>query len=214
MKNVLVLCAMLLLFADCSDEKNQPQFDDRKLLTRSVGMKIPSDVAERWKSRYEKSGTASRSESFSVSSQSVFSLLPSLDEKVGVVLHHATDLQGKHHLLLIPIGEDLNLWTGQPVLDASGDMFVDENTARSWTSTYKQQNAAGPWSHFFGASVFEQILSTPGLSSIDIVPATNDEGVPQLLMYAWDSIADGRKMDAAAIYDFSTICPTACPNLN
>jgi hypothetical protein len=208
MKKLIIILMVATIFS-CEDVREHNADADQKF-NRKVGGQISLETAERWISRFR--SVAGREESFAVSSASVAALLSGVENKLGIVLHHATHDDGAHHILMIAVKDDLLLWTNGPVLDATTDQFVNESTANVWAERYKEANPSAAWSHFFGADTFEEINATPGFTQMEIVPALNDEGKPQLLLYVWSESLSGGKMknETLQVYDMSWVCPPTC----
>ena len=58
--------------------------------------------------------------------------------------------------------------------------------------------------------VIDEITSTPGFGYLDVQPAVNDDGEPQLLLMAWneDEGVQSRSRDGEPVpYDASSPCP-------
>jgi hypothetical protein len=138
-------------------------------------------------------------------------VVDAIGEYDGVYFHHS--LEGyNYHILVIPYKGAQSLWTATVVVDANSDSMVDVATASLWAERYVAQNPDGPWSHFFGRQIFETILSSDAFEEIEIVPAINDAGLPQLLLYVsyTGGATNGRTQGQVEVYDQSNQCPPFC----
>jgi hypothetical protein len=210
MKKILGLVILICAFATCQDSNTSST--DQKQSLRDVGGLITTEEALRWRGRYEKASLAGRQQSAAtiskVSLQQVGSSMPEYD---GIYFHHA--LEGdKHHVLVIPFKNGQSLWTSAVAIDANSDLQIEVATASLWAERYMAENPEGPWSHSFGRNVFEKILSKEGFDTIEIVPAINDAGLPQLLLYAsyTSSSTNGRTKVEVDVYDYGNVCPPNC----
>lgn len=210
MKKLITAIVIILLLNQCHDSGMTSENSDARF-NKEIGEEISIETARRWIQNQK--NTNAREEQFSVSPDALRAAMDAVQNKLGVVLHHALDENGGHHVLIVPVKEDLMLWSNGSVLDASTGQLVDATTANIWAEAYKQTNPTGAWSHFFGVLIFEEILSKTNFSEMDIVPAQNDEGKPQLLLFVWsgDGMANGRQAgDDLKVYDMSAVCPPTC----
>jgi hypothetical protein len=212
MKKILSLVILICAFAGCQDSSTSST--NQKQSLRNVGGLITKEEAQRWRARYEKASFAGRQQSAAtISKASLQQVVSSMPEYDGVYFHHA--LEGdKHHILVIPFKDGQSLWTSAVVIDASSDSQMEVATASLWAERYMAENPEGPWSHSFGRHVFEKILLKEGFDAIEITPAVNDAGLPQLLLYAWytSSSTNGRSQAEADVYDYGGVCPPNCAN--
>ena len=197
-------------------------FDDKKVELsvvahyKTIGEQITYETGMRWIDLYEKerasSGRVELFGKYAISETMTLQMMASVDDLVGVAFHHAKDAFGVKHIIAIPVGDDLLLWSNIP-----GRIYVDTNTgnaiskatASAWAQNYKNANPNGIWFHFFGADIFDDIIALPFFNSIDIQPALSDWLLPQMLLIIWnESFSFGRTEDEwGAVYDASSPCP-------
>ncbi len=211
-KQLLILIAFSIIFARCNEPSEKETAAQNAIFTRSVGGLISAEVAARWVER-KRSHATGREEEFSVSAENLRALLQGTSNKLGVIFHHAEDTNGDHHIIITPVKADLQSWKNGPVLDASSNEFIDATICMLWVNKYKELHPAGPWSHFFGIDMFDEMLSIGELTEVEMVAALNDSDIPQLLLYAWvaQSLSGTRiKSQHAEVYDAALLCPTLC----
>ena len=213
-----VTVCVALLFATCQETKNDLNNPiSEKDLYRKVGEEIPFETGMRWLDFHRRASVSGRVDSMStanVPSSAITTMLASVENLVGVAFHYAIDDSGKNHILLIPVGESMELWPTMP-----GHVFIDGNTglelsqqlAEVWAENFKTVHPTATWYHFFGKEVFDQMQALPYFHSVDIEPATNPEDMSQqLLLIIWndDQISTGRTTTMhATVYDASNACP-------
>lgn len=211
-KNLLIFCLLILVLSSCDHAIEKKENDSAEnIFTKSVGGPISSEVAARWVER--KIRASGRQESFSVTADNLNVLLERVDNKLGVILHHAQNPDGEHHIFIAPVKSDLQSWSNGEVLDATSNEFVDASLASGWAFAHKALNPQGPWSHFYGIDLFDEITSTIGFSRMDIMPGEDDGGQSPILLYVWteSSIANGKIKSEASVYDRGAVCPPVCP---
>jgi hypothetical protein len=209
MKKIIGFIILICLFATCQDSNKLST--DRKQSLREVGRLITKEEAERWRARYERGSDGMRQQSAAtISKATLQNVVAAMAEYDGVYFHHAMD-DGNHHVFVIPYKDSQSLW-GSVVVDANSDSTIDPAIASVLAGRYVAQNPDGPWSHFFGRHVFESILSKEGFQEMEIVPAVNDAGLPQLLLYVSysDVSINGRTHEQVEVYDLSNPCPPYC----
>jgi hypothetical protein len=210
MKKILQFVILVCMFAACHDS-NQASTNSTQSL-REVGGAITKEEAERWTTKYKSSGSRQQS-STTISKASLQEVVNALPDYDGVYFHHA--LEGNiHHVIVIPYKDGQSLWTTTIAVDANSDSKIEVATASLWAERYVAGNSEGPWSHFFGRHIFETILSNEGFDKMEIAPAVNDAGLPQLLLYAFHHgpSTNGRAQGEVDVYDHSHICQPTCPN--
>ena len=183
----------------------------RQQSLREVGRVITQAEAQRWRGRYESSSGRQQSAA-TISKTSLQKIVAAFAEYDGVYFHHALD-GDKHHVLVIPYKDGHSLWNVTVIVDANSDSMIDPLMANDMAQQYLAQNPNGPWSHFFGRHVFEEILSNEDFQEMEIAPAVNDAGLPQLLLYVLYSgvSKNGRAHGQVEVYDHSFQCPPNCP---
>jgi hypothetical protein len=185
---------------------------------KTIGAPIPFETGMRWIELYQQknsgSGRAQLFGHYEISDTKTLELMASVNELVGVAFHYGIDPWGEKHIIVIPVDNTLRLWTNIPgriYVDANTGNTINKNTAETWAQAYKNQHPTGIWFHFFGADIFDEIVSLPFFTSIDIQPALNDLLMPQMLLIIWnESFSLGRTSwegDAGAVYDASNPCP-------
>jgi hypothetical protein len=212
MKKIVGFIILICIFATCHDS-DKPTLDRTQSL-RKVGGIIDKEEAQRWRARYEKSSFGARQQSAAtISKASLQDIVNTIVEYDGIYFHHA--LEGsKHHILVIPYKGGQPLWSTSVITDANSDTLIEVATASLWAERYVTQNPQGPWSHFFGRDVFENILSNDAFNEVEIAPAVDDAGFSKLLLYAsfHGPTTTGKTKGASEVYDYSSTCPTYCPN--
>jgi hypothetical protein len=205
MKTLFFVCSMALILQSCQDSKESA---DIRKFDRNIGQQIPLETAKRWTGR---TNISARGNSlFEISSEVLRQSLDAVDKKIGVVLQHAQDDAGAHHILIAPLQESSSVESLTTFIDANTNGFVSTTTARSWLGAYADANPNKPLYHFFGSVVFDEIVSNASFNYMEIVPAMNDNEEPQLLLFVWNNLAtsSGRtQSDQLVVYDFSNPCP-------
>lgn len=185
----------------------------------NVGKQIPTETGYRWMSAYRskfKLDGRENSLGYSLSKDNLAAITASVDNLVGVVFHNATDAAGEHHILVIPIDEQLQVWSeNKTIIDSKTDAPIALAEAREWARNYQNQNEGAIWYHFFGKHVFDELNALEFFEYIQIEPAINDRDLSaQILLIANDPSVDvsgGRSEFAdAVVYDMSASCPTDC----
>jgi hypothetical protein len=188
----LIAYLALLQFA-CQDtredSKNEP-FDNT--FYKNVGKEIPFEVGMRWLNTYRtKQNIQGRTGAlYSVSALQFNTMLLSVLDLTGVAYHYGLDAAGTTHIILIPIDGSLSLWSAIPgriFIDANTGLPISQSTAQAWANNYKSIHPDEIWFHFFGKNIFDEITSLLFFNSMDIEPALNDEGEPQILLIVWNS---------------------------
>jgi hypothetical protein len=209
MKKLILFIILVCMFGACHDS-NQASTNGARSL-REIGSAITKEEAERWTNKYKSSGSRQQS-STTISKASLQEVVNTLPEYDGVYFHHA--LEGnKHHVIVMPYKDGQSLWTTTIAVDANSDSKIEVATASLWAERYVDENPEGPWSHFFGRNIFDQILANEGFDAIEIAPAVNDAGLPQLLLYVTyeSGSTNGRLKGQTDVYDHSFQCPPNCP---
>jgi hypothetical protein len=210
MKHIFALLIIICVLLGCQDSAKP--LSDKKESLREVGSIIEREDADRWRSQFELKSSASRQQSsFVITKASVQELVNSLDDYDGIYFHHAIE-GDKRHILVVPYKDGQSLWNTSVVIDANSDTVVDAANSSRWAENYVSQNPDGPWSHFFGRNVFEEILSNEAFYEMEIVPAINDASLPQLLLYVsyLSRGTNGRAQAQVDVYDHSNQCPPFC----
>lgn len=214
MKKFFVVTALTLAMLSCQESKEASQKLPKRY-DRSVGEQIPLEVARRWANNFSQAHSSGRQESsFSVDAQILSSLLGSIEEKLGVILHHGVDETNTNHLLVFTMGADGELFKGD-ILDASTGSFINENTARKWAATYVSLHPGTPWYHFFGSDIFSEIQSNKAFEYLDIVRGLNERDEEQVLLFVYNTrgIESGRiEGNSVQVYDVSQSCPPCSAN--
>lgn len=220
MKRFIVCFAVYLGIAllACEDSALDGRFSPSVIANyRMIGEEIPYETGMRWIDLYqEKSAHSGRVELFGqyeISDDMTLTMMASVDDLVGVAFHYGKDSFGKKHIIAIPVGTDLRLWSDMPgriYVDTNTGNEISKTTASTWAQNYKNANPTNVWFHFFGAATFDEIVALPFFNSIDIQPALNDWLLPQMLLIIWnESFSLGRTEEEqwGAVYDASYPCP-------
>jgi hypothetical protein len=212
MRNQLLLFVLLILsLSNCDERVEKNETDANNIFTKSVGGSISPEVAARWVER-RRSHASGREQNFNVTADKLNALLDQVDDKLGVILHHAQDPDGEHHLFITPVKSDLQSWSNGSVLDAATNEFTDALQAKNWVLDYKEKHPDGPWSHFYGIDLFDEIRAIEALNRLEIIEGEDESGKFQTLLYAWaNDLQSGRTQEQASVFDISLICPSACP---
>lgn len=221
MKNFVVLIALFfaLSFYSCQDPK-EDTVNVNPVVARykNVGHQIPVEVGKQWIEAYnERNNTQNRIGGllYSIDHVQWQALLTSVTELIGVAFQYGVDESGTKHIIAIPVDEELRLWTSIPgriYVDANTGTEISQSVAYTWAQRYQAQHPDGVWFHYFGKNVFDEILTIPYFSRVDIVQAINILGLtPELLLIVTDLdvLSLGRVADAenTAVYDASYPCP-------
>jgi hypothetical protein len=213
MKKFFVFTMLMSLLLSCQEPKENAGQKLPKQYDRRVGEQIPLEVANRWANNFSGTTTTGRQQSsFSVEADVLSELLVSIDEKLGVILHHATDESNTNHLLIFTMSNDGQLFNGD-ILDASSGKLISATIAKSWAVNYAESHPVTPWYHFFGSDVFSEIQSNAGFDYVDIVRGLNETDEEQLLLFVYNTkvISGGRTLAEVTVYDKSSPCPP-CSN--
>jgi hypothetical protein len=217
MKNVfgfvIVFLGCSLLSCQDSNEELKPSSPDISQL-KTVGMKIPTEAAVSWIEAYNERNTSSRLDGvlYSVNSAEMEKLLSSVDDLIGVAFQYGLDENGVTRVIAIPVDTSLTLWTpvsGRIYIDANTSTEISRSTAHDWALNYQTAYPTSIWFHYFGANIFDEIVSSSDFVSIDIVPALNILNMsPQLLLIVGSSESIlGRTNTETSVYDASYPCP-------
>jgi hypothetical protein len=209
MKSTITVALLVLILIGCSDTRVNSPAPTEKKLSKTVGEQISMAVAERWMELYNQSNTGAKSEDvdYSITPEHLKAVAGYATES-GIAFHHAIDDVGQHHILVIPVKDGALLKDAPVLIDANGDEVISASTAKAWTDNYEKAYPEQGWYHFFGYDVFNEIIQS-SFSRIDIEPAVNDEGKPQLLLVVWPQTTPNGKTEAATplVYDASNLCP-------
>ncbi len=205
---ILTSLVVLLLFFACQEHiVNKP----KEKFSEATGEEIPKSDAERWIDRYSKLQSVARiqSSSYNINAEQLDAMLQT-DNLIGIAFHHATDDQGDHHVLAIPL-DNTPLWNADKyIVDANTNQKVKVEEGEKWARNYSEHNPGAIWYHRFGSDIFDDIKSISYFKSFDIEPAMNDELVPQLVLVIKNQNAElnGRVNSFAGVYyDKSNPCP-------
>jgi hypothetical protein len=211
MKKLLSVLGILTALYACQDSRettssNTPQFD------KSIGKEIPYSVAQRWMNNLTLNVGRVSGAAASVTTKQVTSLIT--EDVYGLAFHHTLDNRGAYHLVVVPASDTELDWRGN-VLDATTGQLISGATATSWASNYATAHSSEIQYHFFGANVFNEIEAVSSEAShVDIEPALNDEGKPQLLLLVWknNGVTYGRtEAETLMVFDASSPCPPCRP---
>lgn len=210
MKRIIPFLILIVLLANCHEPKDSALGNQVSPFNKSVGEKIPMDVAQRWIAKYRSQSNARTEEAPNLSQADLGAVLNPIQEKLGVSFHRAMDADGGYHILVVPVSEGVSPWENTNVLDANTNTLLASNIGAEWAERYKTNNPDGIWSHFFGIHVFEHAFG-----NMELVEAQNDQGVQQLLLFVWgggsNAIESGRSAGAQPdVYDHSVVCPPNC----
>jgi hypothetical protein len=209
---IIVLTCSLLSCQDSRDDLKETLPDISHYKT--VGMKIPTEAAVSWIEAYNERNAGARLDGvlYSINNSDMENLLSSVDDLVGVAFQYGIDENGEKHVIAIPVDETLSLWTpvsGRIYIDANTSTEISRSTAHSWAMNFQTANPSSIWFHYFGANIFDEIISLSDFVSLDIVPALNVLNLtPQLLLIvgSTENIL-GRTNTETAVYDASYPCP-------
>ncbi|HET9056238.1 MAG TPA: hypothetical protein VFN30_05250 [Chitinophagaceae bacterium] len=208
-KNILsiaLLAVTSITFYQCA-KKQQNEEQTKPVFSTKVGAVISSETANRWLSHT--SNTGARLENYLLTPQNITAVLQAKGS-LGVALHHTQDENGAYHLLAITIVSGNALWDSPLIIDTHSGEVVNSFTAKTWADNYIQANAPGSIRyHFFGLHVFEDIQKTESYKRVEIQPALNDGGKPQLLLMVMGGDSGSQLLE---VVDASAPCPPYCPN--
>jgi len=219
-KSVVVTIAIILgAFVSCHEPKealNSPQSE--KEFYKTIGEEIPFEMGMEWIEYYQRhSATSGRTElldNYQVSATQMNELLASTADLVGVAFHYGTDAFGVKHIILIPVDGTLTLWSSIPgriFVDANSGEEIDQTTANTWATNYKNANPSDVWFHFFGKYIFDDMTSLPYFNSVDIEQGINVLGLtPELLLIVWNedlNLLGRTSAQSSTVYDASNACP-------
>jgi hypothetical protein len=209
MKKFFVVAMLTSIMLSCQESKENAVQKLPKQYDRRVGEQIPLEVANRWVNNFSGATSAGRQQSsFSVDADVLSTLLVSVEEKLGVVLHHATDESNAHHLLLFTMDVDGQLFSGD-ILDVSSGTMINASTAKNWATNYAEAHPATPWYHFFGSDIFSEIQSNEAFDYVDITRALNENNEEQILLFVYNTkgVQGGRSETEVLVFDKSNPCP-------
>jgi len=199
----------VLILTGCSDTRVNSPAPTEKKLSKTVGEQISLGIAERWMEIYNQSNAGAKSEdiSYSITPDHLRAVASDATE-AGIAFHHAIDDVGHHHILIIPVKDGALLKDSPVLIDANTDAVISASIAKTWTNNYEKAYPEQGWYHFFGYDVFDEIIQS-SFSHIDIEPAINDEGKPQLLLVVWPETETNGRTEATTptVYDMSNLCP-------
>lgn len=215
MKSILQFaCCGLLLMLGCRNEAEKNDTASAQTgaskLNASVGQEIPLETAQRWIASYNKEKTSGRVGGlYRLTASTMNLMLQAMPNRTGVTLHNATDDIGTHHILVTAVEVSAGLWTSPVVVDANINIVIEKKTAMAWAKKYISTHPKETQYNFFGDYLFRQITANPDFNYMDMVPALNDVGAPQLLLLVWNN-ANGRVAKHPVVYDLSSPCPGYC----
>jgi hypothetical protein len=213
MKSTFTVVLLALILTGCFDSRDNSPVATENKFSKSVGEQISLAVAERWIGLYNQSSAGAKTEDISYSiTPDHLKAIANYATEAGIAFHHAIDDVGVHHILIIPVKESTLLTEAPVLIDANADEVLESNTAKTWISNYANAHPEQGWYHFFGYDIFDEIMKS-SFSRIDIEPAINDKGEPQLLLVVWSQAAANGKTAASSptVYDASNLCPP-CSN--
>lgn len=207
---MLLLFGFMMAILSCQESRDQQSPGTYR---RDVGQAIPTDVAYRWVK--QAGGSEARSNTHALTAVQLHTLLPGTADFVGVTIHNALDESGIYHVLVTPLPTNGTLWASNAVWDATARQWTTTIVAQAWTTRYSESYPAKPLYHFFGSNLFDTLLADISLETLEIVPATNDNAEPQLLLFAWSSVSAAGRVENASltVYDASRPCPP-CSSAN
>lgn len=198
---------LFFVIFSCKDSSIVPS-DQVSYFNKNVGSRIPLATAEAWIGRFDRSNGRTKTDDLVISAEKLKSLLDPIDEKLGVSFHRAITSEGHYRTLLIGVYMNGSLGTAY---DLESGNSISENIRIDWCLRYKEQNVKGPWSHFFGIEVFNQITASDGFEKLGVHFGLNDENVTQLILLAWSTEHSTGRSESATAYDMSFPCPNTCP---
>jgi hypothetical protein len=208
--------SMLLTFS-CKDASEEISSSASVSEYRNVGAIIPTDMGARWIEAFQKQTSSGRIDLvYNVGGTELNAVKNSVTGLVGIAFHYGLDENGDRHIILVPVDATLRLWTslgGRIYLDANTNSVISKETAIQWAQNYEAANPGGIWFHFFGAGVFDDMISIDGFNGLSVVPALNDLDLsPELLLVVGSTETLlggilGRTATATTVYDASYPCP-------
>lgn len=222
MKNFLIALAgcLLLSLLGCQDTKDAKETPFDNEFYKNVGKEIPFEVGMRWLDEYRKQhNIQGRADAlYSVSALQLNLLLLSEPTLTGVVFHYGLDENGVKHIIVIPIGASMTMWSSsltRVIVDANTGNPISQEVAQTWTANYVNANPNEIRYHFFGKNIFDQITALLFFKELDIEPAINDlDQSEQMLLIVWKTVLGdvlGRtKSQQGVVYDASNPCPPTC----
>jgi hypothetical protein len=213
-RKILSAISLILLLCACSDSnQNLETKKHNSVLDKTVGERIPTDVANKWIDSFRDNIGSGRQQNFqyAVSAQPLDQILTSIP-LMGLAFHYALDDAGTLHVLILAVSEDEKLWSlnsNRICIDANTNSLIDEALAKTWTQNFKDKHPDEIWYHFFGWNVLNEMKTVSWFQEFRIVPALNDEGIQQLLLViSRDSDTDdGRVLEESIVYDKGGLCP-------
>lgn len=203
--NILSLAAIAFV-TSCNTESGETSLYS---FDRKAGSEIPISLAEQWLTG-NANADGRNDQPFSVTPET-YQLVLQTPDQAGVALQYAIDENDDLHVLLVPVGDNRVLYDApSKIVDANTNTIIANEQAKSWSAKFNELNPGQTWYHFFGVDIMSEI-NNKSFSRIDIKPAFDDEGAPQLLLYVWQNSPTGRVADAQdlTVYDRSNPCP--CP---
>lgn len=215
MKNFQVLIMLTSILLSCQESKDNAVQQLPKKYDRRVGEQIPMEVARRWVNNFSGANPAGRQQSsFSIDAEILSALLIRVEEKLGVVLHHAIDESNANHLLVFTMDNDGKLFNGD-ILDASSGELISASTAQTWAANYAEMHPATPWYHFFGSDIFSEIQSNEAFDYVDIARGLNENDEEQILLFVYNTkgaLGGRSEAEEVIVFDKSNPCPPCSTN--
>jgi hypothetical protein len=150
---------------------------------RAVGRAITQAEADRWSSRAENTLSRQYSSVLSVGKDNLRLLVEAIEDYDGFFFYHGLK-SNQHHIFVIPYRKGKNFWEDNVTVDANVDQLGEAAIAKIWTDAFQWNNPSGPWSHFFGRNLIQNIMAQDGFEKIEILPAINDSGEHLLLLHS------------------------------
>ncbi|HET9055301.1 MAG TPA: hypothetical protein VFN30_00495 [Chitinophagaceae bacterium] len=200
-----LLAVTSITFYQCAKEQ-QNEEQTKPVFSTKVGAVISSETARRWLGYTYTTGA--KLENHLLTPQNITAILQAKGS-LGVALHHTQDDNGAYHLLAITIVSGNALWDSPLIIDTHSGQTVNSLTAKTWADNYIQASAPGSIRyHFFGLHVFEDIQKIETYKRVEIQPALNDGGKPQLLLMVMGGDSGTQLLQTM---DESISCPPYCP---
>lgn len=219
-KSIVVTMTVLVgAFVSCHEPQEElNSMNSEKEFYKTIGEEIPFETGMEWIEYYQRhkasSGRTELEEDYLVSSTRMNELLASTADLVGVAFHYGSDASGVKHIILIPVDGTLSLWSSIPgriFVDANSGEQIDQNTANTWATNYKNAHPSDVWFHFFGKYIFDDMTSLPYFTSVDIEQGINTlELTPELLLIVWNedlNLLGRTSAQSSTVYDASNACP-------
>lgn len=218
---VVVFAVSVTLFVTgCQETKEELQNPlSEKDIYKTIGEEIPFETGMEWIEYYRKKifeqGRTETSASYQISATQMNTILQSADELVGVAFHYGIDEAGETHVLVIPVDEQLSLWSsiaGRVFADANTGDAISQEVASAWALQFKNSHPDEKWFHFFGKDIFDEMRAIPYFTKVEIEPAINTlDLTPQLLLVVpnEEAVSSGRATadSDGVVYDASNACP-------